>query len=84
MKCATTPFGKHISVQESRGSDGFMDYWVVLNVPYLPWRLCGRNFASRGEARVAAIHLEAKLNRMVNEHAKRRDKQHERGNRWKK
>lgn len=62
MKPRKTPFGGCVYVVPC--GDGL--FKIEVNIPYVPSLLTSnRDYYSEAEARVDAIHLEAKLNRMV-------------------
>lgn len=56
---------RYISVHERRASDGIMDYYVVLDLPYFPDYLCGRTCETRAEADRYAKRLASTLRRMM-------------------
>lgn len=59
---------RYISVHERRASDGIMDYYVVLDLPYFPDYLCGRVCQTRREAQKYAKRLASTLRRLFRTH----------------
>lgn len=73
MKCydgqpPNTAFSKIIGVIRLHDENGLPVWKIELNIPYVPSLFtCNLNFATQGEAIRAAINVESKLNRLVNE-----------------